>query len=215
MERFNIRCALKVRLGSLLFNIYLHGLFFFLFNVILLIICESNDVKLLGKTTNKDLKFHKHFLKLCSKANQKLSVHSRRAKLLYFNFKKWYFRSFYGVSVQMCPIFWMFHIWRTNKKINRLHERDFGDYLWWRKRLFVRRECTISLRFKPELVLLSVNPLLKDKNLLQCFGTYYQSKLEKIICFCHLKKTMKTKCLPMCILLNLHRNSWYIDVYVY
>ena len=35
------------------------------------LVWESNDVKLLGFTNVKDLKFDKFFLKLCSKANQK------------------------------------------------------------------------------------------------------------------------------------------------
>ena len=33
------------------------------------LIWESNDVQLLGITTDRDLKFDKHVLKLCSKAN--------------------------------------------------------------------------------------------------------------------------------------------------
>ena len=49
------------------------------------LIWENNDFKLLGITTDRDLKFDKHVLKLCSKANQKLSALSRMAKLLSFN----------------------------------------------------------------------------------------------------------------------------------
>ena len=33
------------------------------------LIWESNDVKLLGITISRDLKFDKYFLKLCSKSN--------------------------------------------------------------------------------------------------------------------------------------------------
>ena len=35
------------------------------------LIWESNDVKLLGVTIDRDLKIDKHVIKLCSKANQK------------------------------------------------------------------------------------------------------------------------------------------------
>ena len=49
------------------------------------LIWESNDVKLLGVTIDRDLKFVKHVLKLCNKGNQKLIGLSRMAKLLYFN----------------------------------------------------------------------------------------------------------------------------------
>ena len=53
------------------------------------------------------------------------------------------------------------------------------------KELFVKRESTISLRSKPELVILSVNTVLKGKKSLRCFGsvTWLQLKLEKIIRF--------------------------------
>ena len=45
---------------------------------------ESNDVKLLGVTIDRDLKYDKHVLKLYSKANQKLSALSRMANLFFF-----------------------------------------------------------------------------------------------------------------------------------
>ena len=40
-----------------------------------ILIWESNDVKLLGITIDKDLKLDKHVLKLCSKVNQKSKGH--------------------------------------------------------------------------------------------------------------------------------------------
>ena len=43
------------------------------------LIWESNAVKLLRVTIDRDFKFEKHVLKLCSKASQKLSVFSRIA----------------------------------------------------------------------------------------------------------------------------------------
>ena len=49
------------------------------------LIWESNDVKHIGITIDRDLKFDKHVLKLCRKANQKLSAVSRIAKLFSFN----------------------------------------------------------------------------------------------------------------------------------
>ena len=58
------------------------------------LIWESNDVKLLGFTIDRDLKFNKHVLKVCSKANQKLSVLSRIAKLLSFNKRRTLFKAF-------------------------------------------------------------------------------------------------------------------------
>ena len=87
------------------------------------LIWESNDVKLLGVTADKDLKVDKHVLKLCSKANQKLSALSRVANLLFFNKIRTLFKAFEESQFKYCPIVWMFHSRRTNNKIIRLHER--------------------------------------------------------------------------------------------
>ena len=51
------------------------------------LIWGSNDVKILGVTIDRHLKFDKHVLKLCSKANQKLGALSRIPNLLSFNKK--------------------------------------------------------------------------------------------------------------------------------
>ena len=61
------------------------------------LIRESNDVKLLGVTVDRDLKSDKHVLKLCSKANQILSVLSRVADLISFNKRRTLFDC--GVSI--------------------------------------------------------------------------------------------------------------------
>ena len=154
---------------------------------------ESNDVKLLGITFNGDLKFDKHFLKLCTKANQKLSARSKMAKLLSFNKRNTLFQVFEEFQFKHYLIVWMFHSRCTNDKINMLHERALRivydnnvstfdqlrameksfcihqqniqrllieiyralydiseDSL---KELFIRRERTISLRSKPELII--------------------------------------------------------------
>ena len=57
------------------------------------LIWESNS-KLLGVTIDRDLKFDKHVLNLCSKANQKLSTLSKMAKLLSFNKRRTLFKAF-------------------------------------------------------------------------------------------------------------------------
>ena len=87
------------------------------------LIWESNDVKLLGITIDRDLKFHKHVLKLYSKANQKLSALSRMAKLLSFNKRRTLFKAFVESQFKYCLIVWMFYNRRTNNKVSRLHER--------------------------------------------------------------------------------------------
>ena len=57
------------------------------------LIWESNDVKLLGVTIDRDLKFDKHVLKLFSKANRKLSALCR-TDLHSFNKRKTLFTAF-------------------------------------------------------------------------------------------------------------------------
>ena len=87
------------------------------------LIWGSNDVKLLGIAIDRDLKFYKHILKLCNKANQKISALSRMAKLLSFNKRRILFKAFVESQFKYCPIVWMFHSRRTNNKINRLNVR--------------------------------------------------------------------------------------------
>ena len=74
----------------------------------------------------RDLKFDKHVLKFCGKANQNLSALSRMANLLSFNKRRSLVKAFVEPQFKHCPIVWMFHSRRTNKTINRLHERALG-----------------------------------------------------------------------------------------
>ena len=73
------------------------------------LIWESNDVKLLGVTIDRDLNFDKLVLKLCNKTNQKLSVLSRMANLLSFNKRRTLFKTFVDSRFKYCSIVWMFH----------------------------------------------------------------------------------------------------------
>ena len=125
-------------------------------------------------------------------------------KLLSFNKRRTLFKAFVESQFKYCPIVWMFHSRRTNKKINRLHERalrivyddnvstfdqllamdksfcihyqniqrllieiykalhdNSGNSL---KELFVKRERTIKLWSKHELVIPLKNSVLKGKN---------------------------------------------------
>ena len=125
-------------------------------------------------------------------------------KLLSFNKRRTLFKAFVESQFKYCPIVWMFHSRRNNKKINRLHERalrivyddnvstfhqllamdksfcihyqniqrllieiykalhdNSGNSL---KELFVKRERTIKLWSKHELVIPLKNSVLKGKN---------------------------------------------------
>ena len=87
------------------------------------LIWESNDVKLLVITIDRDLKFDKHVLKLCSKANQKLSSLFRMTKFLSFNKRRTLFKAFVESQFKYCPVVYIFHSRLTNNKINKLHKR--------------------------------------------------------------------------------------------
>ena len=181
------------------------------------LIWENNYVKLLGITIDRDPKVDKHVLKLCSTANQKLSVLSRMAKLFSFNKRRILLKAFVESQFKYCPIVWIFHGRFTNSKIDRLHERTLrfvydddvstldqllaidksfcishqniqrllikiykavhdicGNSL---KELFVRRESSITLRYKSELVIPLVNSVLKGKKSLRYFGSVIWNSL--------------------------------------
>ena len=81
------------------------------------LIWESNDVKFLGVTIDRGLKFDKHALKLCSKASQKLSALSRVTNLLSFNKRRTLFKAFVESQFRYCPIVRIFHSWCSNNKL--------------------------------------------------------------------------------------------------
>ena len=78
-------------------------------NITKYLIWGSNDVKILGNTIHRDLKFDKYVLKLCSKANQKLSALSKMATLPSFNNRRTLFKASVQSQFKYCPIVWMFH----------------------------------------------------------------------------------------------------------
>ena len=69
------------------------------------LIWESNEVKLLGITVDRDPESYKHFLRLCSKVNQKLRALSRMAKLTSFNKRRSLFKALVDSQFKYCPIF--------------------------------------------------------------------------------------------------------------
>ena len=78
-------------------------------NITKYLIWGSNDVKILGNTIHRDLKFDKYVLKVCSKANQKLSALSKMAILPSFNKRRTLFKASVQSQFKYCPTVWMFH----------------------------------------------------------------------------------------------------------
>ena len=92
--------------------------------------CESDDVKLLWITIDRDLKFHKHVLKFYSKINQKLSTLLRMAKLHSVN-KKDIFESCYGVSI------WMYHSRKPTAKLTGFMKEPVGLFVMMTSQLLI------------------------------------------------------------------------------
>ena len=86
-------------------------------------IWDSNYVKLLGTNIDRTLKFDFHMLKVCSKANRKLTIFSRMFKFLTFKKRRVLNKAYFESQFKYCPLVWMFHGKQVNNKINRLHER--------------------------------------------------------------------------------------------
>ena len=84
---------------------------------------ESNYVKLLVINIDRSLKFDFHMLKVCSKANRKLTILSRMFKFLTFKKRRVLIKAYFESQFKYCPLVWMFHGRRVNNKINHLHER--------------------------------------------------------------------------------------------
>ena len=95
-------------------------------------IWEERNVKLLGLTIDNQLKFDKHVLDLCAKANRKLSILRRLVQYLTFEKKRTLLKAFIESQFNYCPLVWMFHSRETNNKINNLHKRAlrlvYNDY---------------------------------------------------------------------------------------
>ena len=68
------------------------------------IVWESNDVKLLGITLDKNLKFDKHVYNICSKTNRKLSALTRVAKFFPFKKSRIIFKDFIESQFKYCPL---------------------------------------------------------------------------------------------------------------
>ena len=86
-------------------------------------IWESRTVKLLGVTTDNELKFDEYISNVCKKVQRKLTVLTRIKKYLDFKKLQLLLKTFFDSQFKYCPLTWIFYNRTTNNKINRLHER--------------------------------------------------------------------------------------------
>ena len=88
------------------------------------ILWESPQVKLLGVTIDKNLKFDQHIINICKKASAKVTALSRLIKIVPLKKKRILMKSFIESQFSYCPLIWMFCLSRKlNRKINHIHER--------------------------------------------------------------------------------------------
>lgn len=80
----------------------------------------NKNVKLLGVTFDKELKFDQHIPDICGKANRKLSALVSMFKFLLFEKRRPFYTAFIEFQFQYCPLVWMSH---SQTSINRLHIR--------------------------------------------------------------------------------------------
>ena len=68
----------------------------------------ANSVTLLGVTIDSKLTFNQHVLKICLKANSKISAFSRISKYLYEKQSLILYNSFIISQFNYCPLIWRF-----------------------------------------------------------------------------------------------------------
>ena len=86
----------------------------------------------MGVLIDSELTFHDHITRLCSKANQKLSAMARVSKYMTLPKRHLLMSSYITFQFNYCPLVWMIHNRKLNKKINKVHERAlrivYGDH---------------------------------------------------------------------------------------
>lgn len=84
---------------------------------------QTAEVKLLGVTIDKELKFDTHITNLCKKASAKIKSLGRIRTCLDLNQTKLLLNSYILSAFNYCPIVWMFCSKTLNNIINRIHKR--------------------------------------------------------------------------------------------
>ena len=105
-------------------------------------IWEDHSVKLLGVSTENELKFDKDVLNIIKKANSKLIALSRKTKFMTFQKKRALYKAFSESQFKCCPLTWMFHGRETNCKTSKSQERTlkliYNDHISSFKELLLR-----------------------------------------------------------------------------
>ena len=82
-----------------------------------------NSKKLLGVTFAEKLKFEKHIITICQRANRKLNVLARLTPYMELGKRRMLINAFFKSQFIYCPVICMCHSRALNNKIIRLHEQ--------------------------------------------------------------------------------------------
>ena len=104
-------------------NLLLSATDAFNFEISEIVIRNSNPKKLLGVTFDKKLKFEKHIITICQKANRELNALARLTPYMELGKRRMLMNAFFNSQFNYCPVIWMRHSRALNNKLNRLHER--------------------------------------------------------------------------------------------
>ena len=84
---------------------------------------NSECEKLLGVKIDVNLNFNDHISDLCKKAGRKISALARVTPFMGLSKRKLLMNAFFTSQFSYCPLIWMCHSRKNNRKINMLHER--------------------------------------------------------------------------------------------
>ena len=87
------------------------------------VIRNSNSKKLLGVTFDNKLKFEKHIITICQRANRKLNALARLTLYMELGKRRMLINAFFNSQFNYCSVIWMCRSRALNNKVNRLHER--------------------------------------------------------------------------------------------
>ena len=83
----------------------------------------SNEIDLLGVTTDTKLSFDSHITKICSKVSRQLNALKRRDFYIPLDTRKILANSFIISNFNYCPLVWYFSMAKQLQKIEKIQER--------------------------------------------------------------------------------------------
>ena len=85
---------------------------------------KSSKETILRIAIDNKLSFDSHINRICKKAGQKLSALSQISAFTDLNKRQILFQTIIKLQFSYCPLIWMFCSRKSNKHINKIHERS-------------------------------------------------------------------------------------------